>query len=676
MITVTSITPLKNASGVSVNQDIEIRISADFKLDPRDISFKLNDVDVVPNTFSVYNGPTDYELIVTLYTRKRIKYGDTYRYGQAGIRYGMRDIYPSVLEYDSRYVCEFTVWGNNPVESITDRFVFTTETGVYYNSKPPRYFYSEMTQQMANKLPDWSKARYDKYSNFQQLLNPLGENLEKIQDLIHKTFQSNTIQTANLKELPFLFKYELNKDFEFQNFFNQDGSTYFVQPDITGIQGITRFDLFTSEENTLNSLYYGKLPTRIDTIQEHIPDNIFVYETIAKELAIPLDVTLTKVGGFVLYCTGVTTSIFKDLNNQYLFLKCRVKGISAWDGEQEEDIVIYNERYLFSRKMWKSIFSIEFFNLNEQVVNFKFLYMKEPYGLMTDTKKMISFDGSSDRVIWSMDTRNDKTILQKKKTIGEDAIDVLRFAGETELISEMALYDIDGVNSLNLIDLAVDYNSNYIYGVDESYLYIFDKREPYPESLKKIPGTNGDADFVLHVNADEHYLDEDDSKEISLKCTQVNPGKRIVKYRLRVRQPDSSIVYILKNGSIETDGNKASIFIKQDRLILEDIANRFTATMPGEYIFELETMYQGGTTSIDYGFLYIKKNCALAKYKLSRILNETRPVSIVIDTDQEVKIYSDSSVLHTLVFHKDGIIIDYSNKVIYSYEEYTSIDVD
>ena len=130
MITITQITPSKNSTGVSINQDIEIRISADFKLDPRNVSFKLNEIDVVPNVFSIYNGNTDYELIITLYTRKRIKFGDEYRYGQANVRYGMKDIHPSILEYGSRYVCQFTVWGTNSndlEEKLTDSFVFNTE---------------------------------------------------------------------------------------------------------------------------------------------------------------------------------------------------------------------------------------------------------------------------------------------------------------------------------------------------------------------------------------------------------------------------------------------------------------------------------------------------------------------------------------------------------------------
>jgi hypothetical protein len=680
MIRIDNIYPAKNTTNFSVNDDMEIRISADFPLDPRNVSFKLNEVDVIPNVFSIYNGVTDHELIITLYTRQRIKFGDTYRYGQDNIRYGMRDIFPSMLEYDSRYICSFTAWGinddTNLREEISDSFVFTTEDGVFYNDNPVKYFYSEHTQSLANKLPDWSRARFDKYSNFQQLLNPLGEILEKQEDLISKVFQSNRIQTVNLKELSHLYKYEVDKDQEFKSFFNQDGSIFYVQPDISGIQGITRFDLYTTEENTLNSLFYDKVPSRINTIQTYVNDNNLVYETIASELEIPLDATLSRQGSFVLYCTGVSTSIYKDINTRYVFLKCRVKGISIFDTEETEEIIVYNERHLFSKKLWKSLTSIQFFNLKGQKITFKIQHFPESGKLMSDTKKMIQADGTTDRVIWSADNRNNITVLQKRRTIGENALDVLKYAGESEVISEMGLFDIDNTTPLELKDIAVDYSSNYAYGITNDYLYIFDKREAYPTKLKNIPGNNGNADFVLGIESDGTYLDEDGNKELILRCVHATPGQRILKYRLKLIKPDNSVVYILKDGTESTNANTSSIFPKQENFLLQDISCRYNITAPGEYLFELETMYQGGKVSKDTQIFVLHKSAALSKYKLARILNTSLPVSIIIDTDQEVKIYTDTSVLHSIIFHKDGVIIDYVNKIIYSSEEYTSIDVE
>lgn len=678
MITITSINPAKNSTNISVNQDLEIRVSADFKLDPRNVSFALNNVDIVPNVFSIYHGSSDHELVITLYTRKRIKYGDTYRYGQENLRYGMRDIFPSMLQYASRYICSFKIWGTNNSgieESVSDSFVFNTEEGIFHNSNPTTYFYSDVTQSMANKLPDWTKARSDKYSNFQQLLNPIGEKLEQTQDMIDKVFQSNTIQTVDLKELPYLYKYELSKDYQFQSFFNQDGSTFYVQPEISGIQGITRFDLFADQENNLKSLYYNKIPTRIDTKQLYINDNVLVYETLAQELKINLNVDLIRKGSLGIYCSGVQSSISKNYDNTQQFLKCRLYGTSLFNTDQEEDIIIYNERFLYSRKMWKSLSGIEFFNLKNQQVTFKILHFPIPGYAKTDVKRMIDVDGNIDRIIWSYDNRNNQTILQKNRTIGNTIVDVLNFAGQTELISEMGIKDIDNITPLELKDLAVDHNSNYVYGIDNEYLYIFDKREPYPKKLKKLSGESSTADFVLGLETDDLYLDINGEKEISLRCIHRNPGKKIIKYRIKVIKPDNSVEYILKNG-VTTDSNSASIFIKQETLLISDILHNYKITQSGEYIFELETMYLGGTYSRDQVFYYMKDISAIVKYKLARILNDSEPVSIFIDTDNEVKIFTNKSILHTIVFHKDGVMIDYFNKIIYSYEEYTSIDVD
>lgn len=678
MITITSITPSKNSTNVSVNQDLEIRVSADFKLDPRNVSFKLNEIDIVPNVFSIYNGATDHELIITLYTRKRIKYGDTYRYGQDGLRYGMRDIYPSILNYASRYVCSFTVWGTNDSnveETISDSFVFSTEEGIFYNSNPNKYFYSYETQNLANKLPDWSKARSDKYSNFQQLLNPIGEILEKQKDMLDKVALATNIYSVNLKELPYLYKYELSKDFEFKNFLNQDGSTYFVQPDISGIQGITRFDLFTEEENTLSSLYYNKIPTRIDTNQVYIDDNILLYDTIADEKSLDVDLLLEREGSFCLYCLGVETSIFKDYTNNHTLLKCRITGLSLIDQEQVEDIVLYNERFLFTKKLWKKITNIEFINLNNQNITYRIYHFPIAQSLHSDIKKIISPEGNTDRIIWNFENRNNQTILQKHITIGETALDILKFAGATEAISEYSLKDIDNQTYLNLKDLVVDSYSNYVYGIDNNYLYIFDKREPYPTKLKLISGQNGEADFVLGIDTDDLHLNEDGEKEITLKCIHQNPGKKILKYRIKVTKPDNSVEYILPTG-VTANSNNSSIFAKQTAFQLPDVNLSYVLTSSGEYIFDLETMYQGGTVSKDSLIVFIKDISAIAKYKLSRILNGAEPVSITIDMDGEIKIFTNNSMLHSLILRKDGIVIDYLNKIIFSYEKYTSIDVE
>lgn len=679
MIVVDSILPAKNAQNVDVNSDVRIHVNANFKLDPRNVSFKINEVDVVCNTFSVYNDEEDStELEITLYTRRRIKYNTGRRYGQDNVRYGMRDSYPSMLQYGGRYIIEFSVWGTNAdgiEERITDRFAFSTEQGVFHNERPTEYFYSYATQGMANYMPEWAKARFDKFSNMQQMINPIGTELEKLQDFVTEQGLNNFIQTANLKQLPFLHKVELGKDFEIKSVLNEDGSTFYVQPEISGIQGITRYDLFTTAKNDLSSAYYGAVPTRIDAERIYLENNIIYGPITATEVKQTIDRELERAGTFWIKTTGLKSSIYLTDKNEVLFVKCRITGKSLFNTDQTEDIVLYNERELQSSKLWSHLDSVEFFNLSNQVLTFEIKHFRDAFGIVSDKKTITTFEDNKETLFWKAEKIGPRTILQKHITVGDTALDLLRSAGATQAIQEYELLDIDRETNCNLVDIAVDGFSNHIYACCQEYLYVFDKREPYAERLKEIPGDNGLADFLIELDADEMGLDEDGQKEILCKLVHRKPGKTIVRYRLRMRKPDGTEVFIKDNGSYTNDLAQATIFPKQTDIVLNERQFTFVADQIGEYILDLETVYRNGETSRHRQLFRILSMSAIVKYKLRRILNDEVPVGLVLDADQKLKILTDRNSIYSLSLHHDGVVIDYDNKILYFVEEYESVDV-
>lgn len=674
MITISSITPSKNAQNVDINQDIVILISADFKLDPRNISFKINEVDIVPNAFSVYNETNNsYELEVTLYTRKRIKYNTGRRYGQDGMRYGMRDAFPSMLQYASRYVIEFTVWGDE--ETLTDRFVFTTQEGVFYNQNPVDYFYSDATQGMANYFPEWSKSRYDKFSNLQQIINPLGQDLERIQDFVTQQGMNNFLQTANLNQLSGLHKIELGKDFEITSTLNEDGTLFFVQPEVSGIQDITRYDLFTSSENNINKSFYESYPTRINGDRLALGSNIIHGPVPATEIRHLVETELKRPGAVCIKATGLKSSIYKTEKETILLVKCRIYGKTLFDLDQTEDMILLNDREIMTTKLWSYIDSIEFFNLYNQDIEFELKYFRGPQSMMQDKKFTTTYEDNRESILWKAEDVADRTLLQKHITIGESSFELLRNSGLTKAIQEYELLDIDNQTSLKLIDIAVDPFSNYLYGVDQDYLYVFDKRESYPERLKEISGDNGLGDFVIELDTDETGLDEDGQKEILFKLIHKAPGKTIVRYRIRLKKPDGTELFITSTGTYTTDMNQASIFVKQNDILLDEKQYSFTADQIGEYIIELETIYKKGESSRHRQLFRVLSNSAQVKYKLKRIVNEEIPTTLVIDHDQKLKILTDQGSLFTIELHHDGVMIDYDNKILYFIEEYESVDV-
>ncbi|MDD3412423.1 MAG: hypothetical protein PHY47_00320 [Lachnospiraceae bacterium] len=680
MITISSITPNKNAYNVHINEDVNIKINADFKLDPRNISFKINEVDVVPNTFSVYNPETNTaELDVTLYVRRRIKYKTNRRYGQEDLRYGMRDNFPSMFQYNSRYVIEFTVWGtnsNNIEERITDRFVFTTEPGVFSNERPDDYYYSEATQGIANYFPEWSKSRFDKFSNLQQLMNPIGIQLEKVQDFVTKQSANNFLQTANLKQLPYLHKIELGKDFDIKSNLNQDRSLFYIQPDISGIQGITRYDLYTSQSNNINSAFYEAYPSRIDSERTVIDSNLLHGPTLATETSQLIEKKLSREGAVCIKASNVGSSIYRNERGNILFVKCRIHGKNPFSIEQTEDIVLLNDREISSNKSWSYIQSIEFFNLNNQKITFELKIFKSPLAVIQDKKFTTTFEDNREPVLWKAEKINTRTVLQKHITTGDNALELLRNAGETKPIQEYELLDIDNASSLDLIDIAIDSFSNKIYGVDEEFLYIFDKHESYPERLKEIPGDNGSSDFLIELDSDEMGLDEDGQKEILFKLVHKSPGSTIVRYRVRMKKPDGTEIFLRADGSQTLDMNEASIIVKQKDIQLEDKQYSFIADQVGDYIIELETIYRKGQSSRHRQLVRVLTKKAQIKYKLERILNEEKPVSLFFDYDQKLKLLTDRNSVYTINFHYDGVIIDYDSKILYFIEEYESVDIE
>ena len=132
----------------------------------------------------------------------------------------------------------------------------------------------------------------------------------------------------------------------------------------------------------------------------------------------------------------------------------------------------------------------------------------------------------------------------------------------------------------------------------------------------------------------------------------------------------------MSDGAIVLDKKDASNRVLQTGFVLDTITTRYSILDHGEYVFKLETVYQGGESSVDYAFIMVHKKAAISKYKLERILSGAIPTHLFIDYDQELKLYTDTHVLHSIVFHRDGVMIDYENKIVYSSEEYSSLKVE
>lgn len=672
-ISITSLSPAKNDTAVPVNSDIEITLSSDSAdLDVQTTKFIINGIEVKP---SAYYGVDNSEVEVSFFARKRIRYNTGRRYGQDDLRYGMRDDIPSSFQYGQRYVC--TIYIEDVDGNVfEENFSFTVEEGIFYNSNPVESFYHYQTQAYANYLPSWARARYDKYSNFQQYLNSVGKYIQEIEDFLFKQTSNYYVQTSNLNELATLYKISLGGNFSFQTTVLDDGTRLQIPPDVSAIKEITKFHPVAEFQNDLKTFYYEKLPTRIESTKFTVSSLEILSQSPIDNSVVKIDRDLERAGRFSITVGGAGS--FVEIKNQdFKFLTCRITGVSREKKKQIEDIIFIDNDVYYTTKLWRHIESIQFINVPKGFTgNFSVDHVKPPRSFVSDSYNYV--DGIEDLekpIFWKPEDSAYGTVLQQWSLLKVDPEEIITSIGEKDLVGEYELLDIDGQTNLNLTDIDVDNFTNFLYGIDDEYLYIFDKREEYPSIIKSLSPENGKANFVVDLDSD-NLGRGDSTKEISIVCRQMDESKSVSQYRLSVLKPDGSVQYILQDNTFTTDKNNALTVVPLVNELYQTQAFSYELDLVGDYLIKVEAIYRNGTSSVDSKIARVGKKSALSKYKLERIFGEATPTRFFIDFDQQLKVLDTENQLHTISFVRDNMLIDYNNAIVYFSEEYDEVEVD
>jgi len=668
-ISITSLTPTKNEIDVGINSNIELTITSDDKdLDISTIEFYINTISI---QVSAYYGVTNKIVDITFFSKKKIKY-NTRRYGEEDVRYGQQDIFPSNFRYGQRYTCRIVIEdvdGN----SFEENFSFVVEEGIFFNSSPATYYYSQQTQLLANYTPSWSRSRYDKFSNFQQIVNPTGTYIEEFENLLYKQAASYYLQTANINELATLYGIELGGDFEFDNITLDDGTKLQVPPEVYGIKEITKYDILSEFKNDIKNFYYDKLPTRLDETKINLTSEILHTGTIDSN-EVELDTKLEREGS--IYVSIENRNNFTIIKNDDIrFFYCRITGVSREDKKQIEDIIIISNENYPTVKLWSKITSVQFLNVGNDTGNFTVRYNRPIDSLKPDFYKNVNTEDDQKSVFWKLDSNIRGSILQQYAFIDIESVDIIARKAQKDLLIEYELFDVDNSSNINLVTIDTDQYNNFIYGINDDYLYIFDKRQEYPTVIKNIHESNGQSDFVLDIE-DIQLGIGDSGREIGIYGVQKTANKTLTQYRIKVEKPDETIEYLLEDGTFTTDKNKGIIVANTRDVNYITQPFNYNLVQTGDYIFTLDSIYRDGSRFIDSKIIRVPKKAALVKYKLERLLAGETVVNMFIDYDQQLKIYDSNSEVHILKFAKDNMLIDYENSFAYFNENYDKIGVE
>jgi len=669
MISINSLSPSKNQDNVSIDADIELEIvSTSGDLDISSLQFFINEISIEP---SAYYGVDNTSIDLVFYSRKRIKYNSR-RYGQDDFRYGQTDIFPSNFQYGSRYVCKIIVQNDNG-DSLEESFSFHTEEGIFFNSINDKKYYAQQSQAFANYLPEESKGRYDKYSFFQQMINPSCLFNDEINGSLYKQIANYFVQTSDMTDLSRLYKVELGGDFIFSSTILDNGEILRLSPEVVAQKDITKYHPSTEFNNRLKDFYYKSLPTRLDESKTTLSSFEIYPKTKISPVSFSIEETLEREGSFCLRIEEGTV-FTRQRKNLLDIMTCRIKGVSRENKQQEENIVIIDNDAHYSLKLWKRIDSVLFLNIPEENnASFSIFYSRPKNWYRLDSFTTIGIEDLEKPVFWRKAQNDLGSVLQQHALLESDIDSIISTLAQKDLVAEYQLLDIDNSTELDLIDIDTQPFAELMYGVDDEYLYIFDKKEEYSDVLKLLPKDNGVANFVIDLISD-NFIDDDGAKYVSFVGIQKDIGKQIVQYRFRIRKPDDTYDFINESNQIITESEAAIVAdVLTPQITTKTI--RYQLTMPGSYIIFLETIYSDGSSSVDAKIVRISQKAALAKYKLGRLLREASIEHLFFDFDHVLKIHDSNNELHSLRLVKDNMLIDYDNSVLMFNEDYDEIEV-
>lgn len=643
-ISISDLVPAKEATGVLLSSSISFTITSDdADLVASSIVFTINGIEA--NISITQNSATDFDFSRSI----------------------------ADLHYGQEYVCTITIEDADGT-IFFDSFPFIAEEGIFVNNNFRKYNYFQTTQELANFLPESTKARYDRFSNFQQLYNKFGATIEELDRALIKQLSSYYVQTADLNDLSILYKVELPGNFKFPESLLDDGTLLFKSPDIYGYQGFTKFNIDPDFNNDLFSFYFGKIPDRIDLGNSvSFTANPILSTTSVTAQPILVEEELAIPGGFVLTLSGVSKFVRARSDGSVLGLTAIIKGESIFGKSTVETITFISNGEVFSKKQWNRIDSIEFFDfpdIDNITGTVKIDYHPAAKSFVKDIFKYSNID-RTDFIKWNIADGPEGSLLQTYIPRGRDVfsqvIDPL-----DDLVREYELFDTDNSTPVSLIDFTADLFAEKIYGVDSDYLYLFNKLEEYPSGLNILTKITPDLSTIIELQASE-LARTDEGKEISFKAIQTTFGKKVVSYRFRLLKPDGNYVSIGPDGSVSSDTNFIPVFNSKTNFNSPVI--NYSLTAAGDYYLFLETRYVDGTYDRDIKIIRNLKKSAIAKYKLDKYLSGATPVKLFVDFDQKVKLLDSSDFLHEIEFHRDNVLINFEDKILFFNENYDSVEV-
>jgi len=527
-------------------------------------------------------------------------------------------------------------------------------------------------------MPSWTLARKDAQSLFQQLLNPIGLEIDDLTKKARLNLNGRFINTTSLAEIDVIYETRLGSDFEIQYDTSDFRIPKPIDPTITAVinDGDAPVEIPMSEDNSIQSFWYDAIPNRI-TVDADVLTHASVLDST--EIA-PGKITIFNdiyKAGYLYITISNGTKFIDDPTSEVAHVK--ITGTNR-RGIIDSEIVLftYNGTAITSKE-WQSLTSVEIFNVFPTSATISIDAIDFNYEeLQYNSERYIDSTGNNKQIYIGIEELASKTYINYEVFTANTVNDLLAGVNTKHEIEKVKIIDNIGADITGALDITIQPDSTRCIVLTGSNLFIYDLRKEYIDG-KKL--TNRTADSPIQIFSSLDSAIEGDI--IRLKPKVYSDLKQVIKYKWDLEKPNGTKVTLLYNSITDTfdevqyvpidnyDGWNRNPYETEDSNHFYNRDIEYTIDTHGDYIWTLSIEYIDGSRDVDSRIV----SSRFAEPLVILPHGISNPVGIAFNSDYELYVLDNADSVHRVNLHHDTAMISIEDKIVYTREEYFSITV-
>lgn len=531
---------------------------------------------------------------------------------------------------------------------------------------------SDVTRELANTFAPWSRVRQNEQSVGFGLLNSFAQPMDHMQKELIKQKANYYLLSFNLDEIDLTYTVTLPVSFDFATDNTDPFNPVPTAPTVSGLYDGTWHDVSLAERNTLYEFWYNSYPNRVSLAETVTGIDDVILETTVSGLPITGEWEHHLGGGDIWVTTSGGTTYLELSNSRILRGRVILEGTTRKGTKESESLIFPWDMKQKSKKEWEKLEYIGAFNMEDgvEVKVHSSDFNAAPYISAWNTK----YSDNRNKIdeFWQLGTTSgvslNSTTLDRIEYISDEWQQLVEGFVDKQVVDRWELVDDNG-SAISAVDLAIQpFSDNAWVVCSDSMLYCYNTSDYMVSGVDKLRDRTPGTQVAIEVEKPAVVLGE----AIQFIPWHVRPIKEILKYHIWYQTP-SGTKYSIFNGSPVAWGTDA--WVVGNETITRTITNLITITPTehGEYLLALDVIYIDESEESERVIVPVRSKTPLASISLLSLMSET-PVGIDFDADHQLWIKGQTRY-YRFNLHKDIMLVDYEQKVIYFKENYSQVKV-